>query len=221
MIKTPDIDAAAIRAMEILRDHGITETPVNPMDFLVEYTNVRIMPFTRMAQIAGMKRHDLVPMFGSNQDAALFHMTGMESVDYVIVYNMRLPIEIIYRGIARELGHIALGHDGKTRHPDARMAEAMTFAHHLLCPRPILRVIQESGVQMTMDILTETMGCSDVCVSDMQQIPGAHVPADLNREVRDLFAPRILEYLSFHKASPMQDKSPVIDLGTYMDFYEE
>lgn len=223
MIKTPDLDAAAIKAMEILRDHRITETPVNPMDFLTEYTNVRIMPFTRMAQIAGIRRKDLVPMFGSNQDAALFHMTmpGMEAVEYVIVYNMRLPIEIIYRGIARELGHIALGHDGKTRHPDARMAEAMTFAHHLMCPRPILRVIQESGMPITMDVLTETMGCSDVCVSDMQSIPGVHVPKELNREVRELFAPRILEYISFHIASPMQDKSPILDLGTYMDFYEE
>lgn len=223
MLKTPDLDAAAIKAMEILRSHRITETPVNPQDFLSEYRNVRVMPFTQMAQIAGIKRTDLVPMFGANQDAALFHMAmqGMDTVDYVIVYNMRLPIEIIYRGIARELGHIALGHDGKTRHPEARMAEALTFAHHLLCPRPILRIIQESGLPMTMDVLTETMGCSDVCISDMQTIPGVRVPKELNREVRELFAPRILEYISFHRASPMQDKSPVLNLGTYMDNYED
>lgn len=223
MIKTPDLDTAAIKAMEILRDHRITETPINPLDFLTEYDNVRIMPFTRMAQIAGMERSDLVPMFGSNQDAALFHMAmpGMDTVDYVIVYNMRLPIEIIYRGIARELGHIALGHDGLTRHPEARMKEALTFAHHLLCPRPIIRLIQESGMPMTMDVLTETMGCSDVCVSDMQTIQGVHVPKELNREIRDLFAPRLLEYIRFHQSSPMTDKSPVLVLGSYMDFYEE
>ena len=146
MIKTPDLDAAATKAMEILRDHKITETPIRPMEFLEEYQNVRIMPFTKMAQEAGVERKDLIPMFGANQDAALFHMAmpGMDTVDYVIVYNMRLPIEIIYRGIARELGHIALGHDGQTRHPEARMAEALTFAHHLLCPRPVIRLIQES-----------------------------------------------------------------------------
>ena len=223
MIKTPDLDAAAIKAMEILRDHRISETPVNPIDFLSEYKNVRVMPFTKMAQIAGVERKDLVPMFGSNQDAALFHMAmaGMDTVEYVIVYNMRLPIEIIYRGIARELGHVALGHDGQTRHPEARMAEALTFAHHLLCPRPIIHIIRESGIPMTMDVFTETMGCSDVCVSDMQTIPGVRVPAELNREVRDLFAPHILEYIRFHRSSPMKDRSAVLDLGTYMDLYEE
>ena len=221
MIKTPDLDAAAIKAMEILCSHKIMETPVNPIGFLAERQNVRIMPFTKMAQVAGIERQDLVPMFGSNQDAALFHMSGMDSVDYVVVYNMRLPIEIIYRGIARELGHIALGHDGRTKHTEARMAEAMTFAHHLLCPRPVIRILQESGTPLTMDALTETMGCSDVCVNDMQSIPGTHVPKELNQEVRALFAPHILEYIQFHKSSPMPDKSPVLDLGSYMDFYEE
>lgn len=223
MINTPDLDAAAIRAMEILRDHRITETPINPMPFLLEYENVRVMPFTKMAQAAGMERKDLVPLFGGNQDAALFHMTmlGMENIEYVLVYNMRLPIEIIYRGIARELGHIALRHDGMTRHPKARIAEAMCFAHHLLCPRPIISMVQKSGMPLTMDALTEIAGCSDVCVYDMQSIPGTHVPADLNREIRDLLAPHINEYISFHLSSPMKDRSNIIDVGSFMDYYEE
>lgn len=223
MINTPDLDAAAVKAMEILRDHNIAEAPVNPLPFLQEYKNVRVMPFTKMAQYAGMERHDLVPMFGGNQDAALFHMAmpGLENVEYVIVYNLRLPHEIIYRGIARELGHIALGHDGMTRHPEARRAEAMCFAHHLLCPRPIIHMIRQSDMPLTMDALTETVGCSDVCVYDMQAIPGVHVPANLNRAVRDLMAPHIHEYIRFHLSSPLPDRSNVVDLGTYMDFYEE
>ena len=181
------------------------------------------MPFTKMAQVAGMERHDLIPMFGSNQDAALFHMgmPGLENVEYILVFNMRLPIEIVYRGIARELGHIALGHDGKTRNMEARMAEAMTFAHHLLCPRPIINILQKSGMPLTMDVLTETIGCSDVCVSDMQSLPGTHVPKELNREVGELFSPHINEYVNFHRASPMTDKSPGVNRGSYMDFYEE
>ena len=162
-------------------------------------------------------------MFGSNQDAALFYMNmhEIDTVDYVIVYNMRLPLEIIYRGIARELGHIALGHDGQTRHPEARMSEALTFAHHLLCPRPVIRLLQESGMPLTMDALIETLGCSDVCVNDMQTIKGVHVPKEMNQKVRDLFAPHIKEYIRFHQSSPMSDRSPLIDFGTYMDNYEE
>ena len=55
----------------------------------------------------------------------------------------------------------------------------------------------------------------------MQQIPGARVPADLNRQVRNLFARGISEYLLFRAASRKPDHSPLIDLGTFMDGYEE
>ena len=222
MITTPDYEQAAIKAMQMLLDNNITETPVNPLPILLRCPGVRVMPFTMMADRAGIERDDLVPLFGTNQDAATFHL-GMDipGVKYIVVYNMRLPFEIIWRGIARELGHIVLGHDGATRPADVRMAEAMCFAHHLISPRPIIRLIQDSGMPLTMSALANTTGCSDECVEDMQQIPGVHVPAELNRRVRELFEPHITEYIRFHRASPMIDRSPVVDLGSYMDNYGE
>ena len=114
MINKPDYETAASKAMQILIDRNIKGTPVNPMPIMVNYPGVRVMPFTRMADEAGMEWEELVPMFGTNQDAATFHldMPNLEDVHYVVVYNMRLPFEIIWRGIARELGHIVLGHNG-------------------------------------------------------------------------------------------------------------
>ena len=223
MNTAPDYDLAATRAMEILRDHRITETPITPLPVLLDLDGVRVMPFTKMAEDAGKERHELIPMFGSNSDAATFHlnMPGMDDIRYVVVYNMRLPFEIIWRGIARELGHIVLGHDGRARSPEIRMAEALCFAHHLLTPRPILRIFQESGLQLTLSEFAETTGCSSECVDDMRKIPCAHVPAELNRQVKSQFAPHVLEYINFHKLSPMADRSPVIDVGTFMDGYEE
>lgn len=222
MINTPDYETAAVRAMEILIENDLTETPVNPLPILLNYPGVRVMPFTAMADRAGVERDDLVPMFGANQDAATFHL-GMDIPDvrYVVVYNMRLPFEIIWRGIARELGHIVLGHDGTVRTPEARLAEAMCFAHHLLCPRPVIYLIQQSGMPLTMSALANTTGCSDECVEDMQMIPGVHTPPALNRQVRDLFTRGVNEYIRFHMSSPLVDRSPVIDLGSYMDNYEE
>ena len=222
MINKPDYESAAIRAMEILLEHRITETPINPLPILLAYPHVRVMPFTSMADRAGIERDDLVPLFGPNQDAATFHL-GMEIADvkYVVVYNMRLPYEIIWRGIARELGHIVLGHDGATRTAEARLAEAMCFAHHLISPRPIIRIMQESGMPITMSALANTTGCSDECVEDMRQIPGVHVPPEINRQVRNLFERGIKEYIRFHVSSPMTDRSPLIDFGTYMDNYAE
>ena len=218
----PNYDLAATRATEILISQHITETPIPSMPILLNYPGVRIMSFTSISDQVEVDRDDLVPMFGWNQDAVTLHVTrGLDDVRYIVIYNMKLPHEEIRRSIARELGHIVLGHDGQTRPMDVRMAEALCFAHHLLTPRPIIHMIQQSGVPFTMNVLAHTTGCSADCVEELRTIPGVHVPADLNQQVRDLFAPHILEYIRFHAAAPKLDTSPVIDFGTYMDHYEE
>ena len=223
MITAPDYDLAATRAMEILRDHRITETPINPLPILLQTPGVRVMPFTKMASEVNRDRQDLVPMFGANTDAATFHLQlpGLDDVDYVVVYNMRLPFEIIWRAIARELGHIVLGHTGMARTVDARMAEALCFAHHLISPRPIIHFLQQSGIPLTMNVLSAVTGCSDECVDELQTIPGVRVPRELNAQVRDLFAPHLTEYINCAKSSPKVDRSPVVDFGSFMDGYEE
>ena len=222
MINKPDYDRAAIAAMQLLLDHNVTETPINPLPILLNYPGVRVLPYTKMASDAGMDRKELIPIFG-NQDAATFHLDlpGMDDVRYVVVYNMRLPFEIIWRAIARELGHIVLGHDGITRSMEARMQEATCFAHHLISPRPVLHFLRQSGLPFTLNVLTNTTGCAEECVQEMQTIPGAHVPTELNAQVRDLFVPHLREYVDFYRASNKQDKSPLLDLGTFMDNYEE
>lgn len=219
----PNFDIAATRALEIIKATQITETPIDPLRIIKDYPGVRVIPFTKMADEIEKERGDLVPMFYTNQDAATFalKMPEMDNIEYIVVYNMRLPIEIIHRAIARELGHIVLGHDGKTRTAEVRMAEAMCFAHHLLSPRPVIHLLQKSRMPVTMNVLTAVLGCSDECVDDLQQIPETHVAPELNAEIRDLFAPHIKEYISFHEASPRKDKSPVLDLGKFMDGYKE
>ena len=217
----PDYDGAATAAMELLSIHEITETPINPLPIMLSYPAVRVMPYTRMASEAGMDREDFIPLFGSNQDAATFHCTGIGGVKYVVVYNMRLPYEIIWRAIARELGHVVLGHDGVTRSNAVRREEALCFAHHLICPRPILQLIIESKTPLTMTVLANTTGCSEECVDQMRLIPGAAVAPELNRKIKTQFARGIGEYLRFHAAAPRRDASPLLDFGSYMDNYRE
>ena len=216
----PDFDKAATMAMQTILDNRITETPVDSLSILLRQPGVRVISFTKFASQAGIERHELVPMFGGNQDAATFNLDMIDGVRYVVVYNMRLPFDIVWRGVARELGHIVLGHDGQTRPSDVRLAEAVCFAHHLIAPRPILQMLRES-IPLTMNVLTATTGCSDDCVDELRTIPGAHVPAEINRKVRDLFARGIDEYIRFYKSSDREDRSPLIDVGTYMDNYAE
>lgn len=222
MINRPDYDRAAAAAMQLLIDHQVKETPINPLPILLNLPGVRVLPYTKMASDAGIDRKELIPIFG-NVDAATFHLDlpGMDDVKYVVVYNMRLPLEIVWRAVARELGHIVLGHDGVTRSMEARMQEAVCFAHHLTSPRPVLNFLRQSGLPFTLNVLTNTTGCAEECVQEMQTIPGAHVPAELNAQVRDLFVPHLREYVDFYHASNKKDKSPLLDLGTFMDNYEE
>ena len=221
MINKPDYDRAATAAMRLLLDRANPETPVRSMDILLNYPRVRVIPYTSAALQTGMERHELIPLFG-NAEAALFKMDMPElsDVDYVVFYNMLLPDEVVRRGVARELGHIVLGHDGSTRSKEARMAEALCFAHHLLTPRPIINILQRSG-PVTLNMLVETTGCSESCVEEMRTIPSASVPAELNREVEALYAPRMREYIEYHRGHIAADHSPVIDFGSYMTGYEE
>lgn len=219
---TPKFDRAAVAAMQLLIDNHITETPVLPLPILLRWPGVRVISFARMANEANEEREELVPLFVHNQDAATFKLgVNIDDIGYVVAYNMRLPFEIVCRAIARELGHIVLGHDGVTRPYEVRRAEAMCFAHHLLSPRPVLKMLQESGMPMTMNVLSDTTGCIDECVEDMQSIPGAHVPPEINRQVKAQFEHRIREYIRFHTAAKKIDHSPLVDLGTFMDYYEE
>ena len=218
----PDYETAARKALETIRDRQITETPVLSLPILMNYPGVRVMSFSEMADENGMERENLVPLFGRNQDAATFLLDlDIEDVKYVVIYNRKLPHETIRKAIARELGHIVLGHDGVTRATEVRYAEAMCFAHHLLLPRPVIHMLQAAGIPLTFNVLANTIGCADECVEGMRNTPGVHVPKALNAEVRDLFAPHIREYISFHGASKRLDHSPVADIGKYMDFYEE
>lgn len=225
MITTPDFDRAATAAMQLLADRNNPETPIRSMDILLNYPRVRVIPYTQAAEQAGVARHDLVFLFG-NREAASFRLNmpdnpELSDVDYLVFYNMLLSDEVVRRGIARELGHIVLGHDGMTRPHDVRLAEAICFAHHLLTPRPIIHVLQQSGHAVTLDMLVETTGCSDSCVDEIQRIPGTRVPVELNKKVKDLYASRILEYVNYHFSSDKADHSHVLDFGTYMDGYEE
>lgn len=222
MISHPDYEKAATMALRLLRDRNVTKTPITPLAFLLNTPHVRLMSFAEFADEAEIERHDLVPMFGKSQDAATFTLAaGMEDVEYVVVYNMLLPHVVLSRAMARELGHIILGHDGETRTTDARRAEAMCFAHHLLSPRPVIHMLRDAGIPVTMNVLARTTGCSEECVDGIQLLPAVRTPRELNAAVRDQFSKEILEYIQFHKASDKPDHSALVVFGSFMDGYEE
>lgn len=217
----PDFDRAATAAAEILVKYGISTAPVDPIPIFKKADGFNVVTFTEMSRLIGVDRSDLLSAFDAeNHDAVTSAYLKDGHPHYLIAYNMRLPSYLIQRALAREMGHIVLGHDG-SRPEEVRNAEASCFAHHLLCPRALIHAIQESGTRITVEVLGNTTGCYERCLVGMRHTPATHVPPELNRHVRDQFADYLADFLDFQSFLSREDDSMIANFGTFMDGYEE
>ena len=166
------------------------------------------------------QRKQILSTFDEAKDALTFVENIRGRLKYFVIYNQRLPNYIQQRALARELGHILLGHDG-TRPEDVRQEEAKCFAHHLLCPRPLIHSIEAAGIRLTTDLVGHITGFPDHCLSCIRKQPGVFVPADLNRKVRDQFLPYVMNLCEFQRYTSLKDGSALADFGLYFDNYEE
>ena len=218
---TPDYERAAIKATETLISCKICNTPIDPLPILKNLPGVYVVTFAEMSDRMNMDRCDVMKNLGhENQDAVTTLFREGDHLQHIVAYNKLLSSKYLDRALARELGHIVLGHDG-SRPEDVRDAEARCFAHHLLCPRPLIHAIQATGIRFTVEMLGSITGCYDYCLSCMRSQPAVHVPADLNRAVRDQFMPYIKNLFEFLRYASIKDGSALADFGTYMEGYEE
>ena len=216
----PDLETAAIKALETIIENKINTTPIIPLPVFKRMKGIGVMSFTEMSHMSNMDRSVFVSMLGENTDAITLHLDH-EKIKYCIGYNQRLPFYMLQRGLARELGHIILGHDGKKLPEDVRMAEAYCFAHHFLSPRPLIHAVQESGIPFTIEVLGNMTGCFEDCLSRMKTIPGVHVPAELNRKVKEQFSDCLTDFIELQRVLSRKKGYALADFGTYMDGYEE
>lgn len=218
---SPDFQTAAIKATETLIKYNISSAPVDPLPILKQMPNVLVLTFAEMSEDVGIDRKKVVNVFGDkNQDAVTTAIMADGRTLYVVGFNQRLPAYMTQRALARELGHIVLGHDG-TRTDEVRTAEAKCFAHHFICPRALVHAIQSLGFRFTTEMLGNLTGCFEHCLFSMRHMPGVNVPAELNRTVRDNMKEYIYNFFEFQRAVMHEDVSALADFGTYMDNYVE
>lgn len=217
----PDYDRAATAAAEILVKYSVSTAPVDPIPIFKRAPGFNVVTFTEMSGMIGMDRHELISSFEvESHDAVTCAYMKNGSPHYLVAYNMRLPQYLVQRALAREMGHIVLGHDG-TRPEDVRNAEALCFAHHLICPRALIHALQERGARITTEVLGNTTGCYERCLIGMRREPATHVPPELNRKVKALFSDYLDEFLDFQQFLSREDDSMIANFGTFMDGYEE
>jgi len=218
---TPDYLRAATKAAETLIKFGIDSAPVSPLPILKKTPGVLVVSYQKMSDDMDQDRRCVIDTFGEkNQDA----FTSVNLKDgkklYIVTFNQKLSQVFVQRALARELGHIVLGHDG-SRPEDVREEEAKCFANHLLAPRALIHMIQASGLRLTEEVLGSLTECYHHCLSCMRKIPPVTVSPDLNRLVRDQFMQYFKNFFEFQRYAAHADGSALADLGTYMDGYEE
>ena len=218
---TPDYERAAIKATKTLIEHQIGTAPIDPLPILKKTPGVIVLSFEEMSKKTNIDRKQILDTFGcSNQDAVTTVFVDGDELKYVVAYNRMLSTGIIGRALARELGHILLGHDG-SRPEEVRNEEAKCFAHHLLCPRPLIHLIQATNIRLTVEMLGNVTGFYDHCVSCIRKQPAVKVPSELNKLVSRQFMPYVLNLFDYQRYASLHDGSALADLGAYMDYYEE
>ena len=219
---TPDYTRAAVKACETLIAHHITAAPIDPVPILKSLPGVLVISYADMAAQMALDRGLMLQSISpESHDAMAFAKTINGNLMYIIVYNQRLPLYLIQRALARELGHIVLGHDG-SRPDKVRATEAQTYAYHLLCPRALIRAVQEeSGVSLTTEVLGTMTGCYERCLAGMRKTPGVRVPGELNRKIREQFSNYLLNLFDYLSIVAPSDESQLADFGSYMEGYEE
>lgn len=73
---------------------------------------------------------------------------------------------------------------------------------------------------LTMEVVGNLTGCYERCMIGIRNTPGAHVPPELNRAVKELFSDYIENFLNCREILTEGDVTSVADFGTYMDNYE-
>lgn len=218
---TPNYDAAATKALETLIKHGVSFAPVDPLPILKRTPGVFVITYAEMAVRTGRDRSDILNDFSyENRDVITSFDATSAKPHYIVAYNQRLPMYMQQRALARELGHIVLGHDG-TRPEDVRNAEAMMFARHLICPRPLIHALTEAIGPLSMEVVGNLTGCYERCMIGIRNTPGVNVDPALNRAVRDQFADYIENFLQCKDILLSGDVTGPADFGTYMDDYRE
>ena len=213
-----DYTKAATRAIETLIEFGVTSSPVSPLPMLEKMNNVTVISFCELSESSGLRVLDFAPAFKKNFDAMTSAYTKDGTVRYIVAYNSFLPFAVVQRALAREMGHIVLEHD---KYSEEYEEEAICFAHHLLCPRPLVHALQATCLRLTTDLLANITGVYDHSLASMRRMPRTDVPENLNRFVRNQITPFVINFFSFYQTALPEDGSALADFGTFMEGYCE
>ena len=127
----PNYQKASQLAKEVWQKYHTND----PLEVIKKQPNTLILSFLELSSTIGVNRDALVMICGeNNQDAVTTVHNDNGKIRYLVAFNQTLEDYVIRKALARELGHIALNHDG-SRPEDVRNEEALCFAYHFICQK--------------------------------------------------------------------------------------
>lgn len=213
-----DFRTSAVKAYETLINFGVCKTPVSPLSILEQMKDVVLLTFDELGEKIGTDCRNVSTMFGKFRDAFSTICHTSEKQTRVVAYNDLLPFGILQGALAREMGHIVLQH---TESNEETEAEAKCFANHLLCPRPLINIMQAISVRITEDFIGNMTGTQRQFLIDLRRTPGVDVPAKLNRFIANQFMIFAVNFVEYYRETAPRDWSAVADFGSFMDNYAE
>lgn len=207
-----DYTFAATKAYETIMKYGICKTPVSPLEIMEQMNNVEPVSFEELGC------REIFPVFGKCGDALTSVRIENGKEIYVTTYNNLLPFNILQRALAREMGHVVLCHKESSFENEA---EANCFAQHLLCPRPLIHILQAISMRITEDLVGNLTGAPNQFIVSMRRTPGVDIPAKINKFVGNMFLPFAVNFYEYYRDVKPFDGSALADFGTYMDNYVE
>ena len=106
--RQPDWNNARQKAYEVLRTHNIQDFPINILDVINQYPNLKILTYKDLAKRKNLTISDVMTMYAS-EDGFLSYDGRKDR--YLLLYNDQKSVpERIYWTLAHEFGHYILGH---------------------------------------------------------------------------------------------------------------
>ena len=219
----PHFTNAATQATKVLIKYNVARTPVYPQQIIQASPIATMISFADLAMFADVERSSILKAMHEENELAMsfVYKKSDGSPHYLFAFNRKKPIGEVRFALAVELGHIYLGHTGY-RDNETRFAESLCFTHHLIFPRPLIKLLQERGFIFTNRSFARIFGeCSDF-LDELVTSPSVTISAELNRAVKEQFTPYVDALADAGILSlPMDPSEQILDLSQYMQGYEE
>ena len=221
--KDADYITAATQAARALIKFKVSRTPIYPQQILQASQYATMISFAYPGELDKIIENTNVitsQKHGNLVMSSLYVTEDDLKSRYLFSVNRNAPMGHLKLALAIELGHIYMGHNSHFKNSDRKSKEAECFAIHLEFPRALIKLLMERGYILTKETFSRIFGDCEWCLESILNAPPVHIVPELNRMVKEQFAPYV-DALDYIGINTIPSEGNPLDLSQYMEGYEE